>query len=178
MLNVGLAHYLRPVGDRIYKILLVADFEIAELQGGCLALLWGIWLMLMSTKPPSPAGVLIVMAPILVWGVLFMILGVVQIGALVAQSWRLRRASSLAAVILWLFVAMLLDLNDWRLLAVPITFAFACGSAWGYMRMGARREVYSGPLSMAPIVALAKRPPGGASSAWGSKVPDPYTRVR
>jgi hypothetical protein len=131
----------RSLLARIQEIIVRKDFEYAELQGASIAVLWGIWFAAFGTAGHFGAvRALSVLAVEQVWGVAFLTLGVVQFVGLVKNSHRLRRASCFAAVVLWLFVSLLLGMEEYRLLAFPTTFAFAIGAAWGFIRIGRMEE--------------------------------------
>ncbi len=141
----------RALLERIQEIVLKKDFEYAELQGGLVSVLWGIWFITLADKIDAQhmASYVTLMrfADHAVWGALFLILGLAQIYGLIRQVYRVRRTTSLFAVVVWLYVTILFGLEDWHALVFPTTAAFAVGAAWGFIRIGrmvpARKETAS-----------------------------------
>jgi FtsH-binding integral membrane protein len=133
----GKSAFQRFMG-RLMTILLARDIEPTELQGVLAAVLWGIWFIIGGGQlsPVSLAYEYIFeLAPPLIWGLAFIALGGFQLYALITDRWRLRRIGAMLAVFLWLTIAVLLALVDWRFISAATSFGFALGAAWGYLRL-------------------------------------------
>jgi len=127
--------------DRLEAILMRQDFEFAEFQGSVLSLLLGIWLLfpIVHERSPTVAALGSVM-PSRVWAVVFLAVGFAQFVGLLEKNYRLRRQSSFAALMLWLFVSMIVGWTDVGLITFPLLFSFAVGAAWGHLRIRRLRE--------------------------------------
>lgn len=128
--------------DRLLEIVLRRDFEFAEFQGGLLETLWAAWLSQPYYLAPGwpMLKVFVTALPSGVWALLFAAVGIGQLWGLFSRHRLARRAFAFSAFLLWTFTTILLALNDWHILVVPLTGSLALGSAWGFIRIGLQRE--------------------------------------
>lgn len=132
---------MAKIWSRIYDIIWRRDIEFAEIQGALVTLLWGVWFMqtyydkALSSRVQTYDALLVVV-PHEIWGGVFIVVGLVQFLGLVYYNYRARRVGAMLATVLWLFVGIFLALDEWRTFSCPTAFAFALGSAWGYIRIG------------------------------------------
>ena len=124
--------------DRIIDLVYRRDFEYAELQGGWVALFWGLWLVIAKARAFTDDGWTHVgqVAPDRVWGVALVLIGLGQLVSLVTRQYRGRRVFALAAAMVWAALAVLLGIDKLYRLAVPSAWMFFVGAAWGYLRIG------------------------------------------
>jgi len=129
---------LTAVVDRIIDLVYRRDFEYAELQGGWVALLWGLWLVVARARAFTDDGWTHVgqVAPDGVWGLALALIGLGQLVSLVMRRYRCRRIFALAAAMVWAAMAVLLGMDKFYRLAVPSAGMFFVGAAWGYLRIG------------------------------------------
>jgi hypothetical protein len=129
--------------DRLLDLVYRRDFEYAELQGGCIALLWGVWLLnpwvrIFVDDGWNRAGGF---APERAWGAALGVIGLCQLLALLRMSYRWRRIGALSAAAVWLALGVLLAMERPYRLAVPSAWMFFIGASWGYLRIGlSKRE--------------------------------------
>lgn len=122
---------------RLLDILLNYDFEFAELEGGVLSLIWGVWMLLpISADWYSAFDILIQIAPGTVWATAFITIGAAQLYGVATRSYQVRRHATFFSLLLWLCTSLLVALIDWHIPTVPLTMAFSFGAAWGYVRIG------------------------------------------
>ena len=124
--------------DRIIDLVYRRDFEYAELQGGWVALFWGLWLVIAKARAFTDDGWTHVgqVAPDRVWGIALVLIGLGQLTSLVTRQYRGRRVFALAAAMVWAALAVLLGIDKLYRLAVPSAWMFFVGAAWGYLRIG------------------------------------------
>jgi hypothetical protein len=126
---------MKRVLQRLFEIVNSDSFEFSELQGALIAIIWGIWML--GVGPNSPTGLHIsnvISLGLVGFGSIFV--GMAQLLSLGFNVLEFRRITCMAAVILWLFLA-LVDVNQgWRYATTPLLFLFASGAAWAFWRMG------------------------------------------
>ena len=129
---------LNAVVDRIIDLVYRRDFEYAELQGGWVALFWGLWLVVAKARAFTDDGWTHVgqVAPDRVWGLALALIGLGQLVSLVMRRYRCRRIFALAAAMVWAALGVLLGMDKFYRLAVPSAWMFFVGAAWGYLRIG------------------------------------------
>jgi len=129
---------LTVVVDRLIDLVYRRDFEYAELQGGWVALFWGLWLVVARAGIFTAEGWhhVVAVAPDRVWGAALMMIGAGQLISLVFRQYRCRRIFALAAAMVWIALAVLLGMDKLFRLAVPSAGMFFVGAAWGYLRIG------------------------------------------
>lgn len=124
--------------DRIIELVYRRDFEYAELQGGWVAILWGLWLLNPWVDVFAVDGWRTVagIAPDHIWGTALLVVGGGQLLGLLFRNYRCRRAFALSAAALWIAFGTLLGLDKPFRLTVPSCWMFFIGAAWGYLRIG------------------------------------------
>lgn len=100
-------------------------FEVAELQGAILALLYGVWL---TYPTPESARLLAVDA----YSAAFLAIGSGQLIGMVQRRYRLRQVMSLLAIVIWAVTAFY-SFN-------PALLVFAANAGWGFLRIGLSGE--------------------------------------
>ena len=95
-------------------------FEVAELQGAILALLYGVWL---TYPTPESANLLAVDA----YSASFLAIGSGQLMGMVQRRYRLRHVMSFLALLIWVVTAFY-SFN-------PALFVFAANAGWGFLRI-------------------------------------------
>lgn len=131
---------LRGGFDRLKEIVTRRDIEYSELQGGLIAVLWGLWSLFpgcgVCAEAPPEFVSLVEVFPLGLWGMVFVAVGLAQLLALLHGGTRTRRVLALLAASLWLFVGVIL----WRVPSqppgsFPFVVMFAVGAAYGYLRI-------------------------------------------
>lgn len=120
---------------RVIDICSRGDFEYAELQGSLVELISSVCFFL--------GGLSVDLLPRriqIAWGCAFLIVGLSQMVGLVRLNYAVRRVASFSAVCLWISVASLFG-GDWEPFLAALAFAFAFGSAWGYVRIGRHHAI-------------------------------------
>jgi hypothetical protein len=110
---------LSAVVDRLIDLVYRRDFEYAELQGGWVALFWGLWLVVAKARAFTDDGWTHVgqVAPDRIWGMALVLIGLGQLVSLVMRRYRCRRMFALAAAMVWISLAVLLGMDKvYRLL--------------------------------------------------------------
>jgi hypothetical protein len=132
------------VWNRVIDFLFHSDIEYSEFQSCVMALIWGFWLafnpVVAGITPfgdgiPATVQALGALFPSWIWSIWFVLLGTGHLIALSRHLWTARRFFSFAATCTWLYVATFLALTNYHLVAVPTTFFFAIGAAWGFWRL-------------------------------------------
>jgi len=128
---------VRRIIIRVVEIL-HRDFEYSEFQGACLAIVWGIWLMLPggSFNPSIVKLVMRNVQDLRLLGVLSILLGVVQMVTLLRNNLSHRRTAAFWAVLFWVYNFAIIAVQNWRLMPTPMLFLYSLGAAWAYWRLG------------------------------------------
>jgi len=100
-------------------------FEVAELQGAILALIYGFWL---TYPTPESERLLAVDA----YSASFLAIGSGQLIGMVQRRYPLRRAMSLLALLIWVFTAFY-AFN-------PVQLLLAANAGWGFLRISRRGQ--------------------------------------
>jgi hypothetical protein len=124
--------------DHVIDLICRRDFEYAELQGGVIAVLWGVWLLnpWVQVFADDAWSRIAVIAPEHAWGGALVVIGLCQLVALLKQSYRWRRVGAISAAAVWLALGVLLALARPYRLGVPSAWMFFVGASWGYLRIG------------------------------------------
>jgi hypothetical protein len=113
--------------------------EFAELQHGVLATLTGLWIadpfIDLYAQNPGYWEKLAVWCPAPVAGAVFLGVGLYQMWSVLTDQMMHRRYASLAAVMVWLFMGLLLVERFFTTIQVPLYFLFAFQNAVGYVRL-------------------------------------------
>jgi hypothetical protein len=120
-------------------------FEVAELQGAILALLYGVWL---TYPTPESARLLEVDA----YSASFLAIGAGQLIGIVQRRYPLRRAMSFLALLIWVFTAFY-SFN-------PALLLFAANAGWGFLRIS-RSGQHAAKTPKAGKKPIGMRPIGG-----------------
>jgi hypothetical protein len=131
-----LAYFRMAIGQRIYELLLKRDLDLAELQGGIIAFLWGLWLLLPVNSGGLYPAVFSAWVSYKGYGVVFVLLGWFQCYAVLGDVHTMRRAATFSALLVWIYIGLLLAQRAAWLLACPTAFTMAAGAALGYWRLG------------------------------------------
>jgi hypothetical protein len=153
---------MRRIWSRLYEIVWRRDIEYAEIQGSLIALLWGTWFLQQyydaSFKARLPVyNSLLKIATHETWGAVFVVIGLLQFFGLLLSKYSVRRIGTMSATILWLFVGIFLAMDEWRTFSCPTAFAFALGSAWGFIRIGQTHIVAERQRRLAVELSAEKR---------------------
>lgn len=130
---------MRSAFSRIADLIMRYDISYAELQGGLVATIWGLWFInpwgdMFSSHVGF--GVLGLVAPDHVWGGIFLAVGCAQIYGIVRSDFFVRRTAAFVAACMWVTVGGLLA-SSHPFFPRPLTaMTFGFGSAWGYLRIG------------------------------------------
>jgi len=128
---------LNKLMDRVIDLVYRRDFEYAELQGGWVALLWGLWLLNPWIDVFADGWTHIAaIAPDHVWGAALVVIGAGQLISLLLHQYACRRIFALSAAAMWMALGVLLGMDRFYRLAVPSSWMFFIGAAWGYLRIG------------------------------------------
>jgi hypothetical protein len=161
---------MRKAFLRLYEIIWRRDIEYAEIQGSLIALLWGAWFLQqyydVSFKTKLPVyNSLLKVATHEAWGVTFIVIGLIQFFGLLFSRYTVRRIGTMSATVLWLFVGIFLAMDEWRTFSCPTAFAFALGSAWGFIRIGQTHVIAERQHRLAIALSAEKK---GAPPISGS----------
>ena len=140
--------WLREYFDRVLHLIFKSDIEYAEFQSCCMACVWGVWLVFNRLDDSNECGVFVpstvsalrTLFPGYVWSIWFCFVGVGHYVSLVRMSYASRRFFSFVALCTWLYVSVYLGMTNPRMVAVPTTFFFALGSAWGHWRLRSNKS--------------------------------------
>jgi hypothetical protein len=102
-----------------------SGFEVAELQGAILALLYGLWIIYPTPESASLLAVDVHSAS-------FLAIGSGQLLGMMQHRYWLRRAMSLLAVLIWVFTAFYSF--------EPVQLVFAAIAGWGFLRISRRGD--------------------------------------
>jgi hypothetical protein len=124
---------------RLRRILILADPMPCELILGVLAVLWGVWLAWHggTARYWSLFSPLFDIMPAPYWGPLYVILGIIQIWACLADCWRVQRSASLTAVAAWALISAGLCYSPTppRTPSIYTTAFYAVLAGWCYFRV-------------------------------------------
>lgn len=123
------------------RVLRERDIEFTELQGGVIALLWGVYVGNPLWDAIAQGARFFTVAdfiPEWAWGSMASAIGLVQLGAIVVGSWRARRWTAFALFWFWLLLAGQFGAANFRspMILFYITFAFA--AVWVHVRITLR----------------------------------------
>lgn len=128
--------------ERLQVLLWEKDFEFAELLGGLAGLLWGAWLLNPSWDAfeitPGFAAMAAI-APEPVWGSALLLIGALQLWALIRDRWPWRRRSAFLLFCAWMFITVMIGRANYRAAAVVVYPLLALSAAWAYIRMRFQR---------------------------------------
>ena len=122
------------------------DIELVELMSGFAALAWGLWLLNPATDSflSTPTfDTMKVLAPEEVWGVVMVIVGFFQVYGVVSHRLSVRKHSSIALSIMWLFITAVFAHSNLASTAVVIYAVFTAFTVWSYLRLSQRVEITS-----------------------------------
>jgi len=112
------------------------DFEYSEFQGSCIAIVWGVWLLIPSGES-SLRMYFGQVQNLMILGVVAIIVGACQLTALISSGHVIsRRTTSFYAVLYWLYSFGVAVVQNWRLMPTPLLLLFALAAAWAYWRLG------------------------------------------
>jgi hypothetical protein len=130
---------MRPV-LRLQALLVDYDFEFAELLTGVIAGLWGIWLMMPQwhtfASTPTFKALIDVGLPEWFWGGFIGTIGLIQLVGLLWNYYRIRRAATFAACLVWIFLSAMFISANIASTGTIIYPALSFTAAWAYWRMG------------------------------------------
>lgn len=128
---------------RLWSLLRTKDFEYSELQNGVVMTLWGFWMLFFSGRDQAfsqAIGTLNEAAPINVWAVMFIVIGLLKLYGLLWEVLLIRRLASMLAFTYWFYICLALVSTSPGLFAVPISFTFALSAVWGHIRLSTMRS--------------------------------------
>lgn len=113
---------------RIHSILSECDMEPVQLLFGCIAVIWGVWLLLPFASLPAVGRGFGYMASILsetAWGWMMIAVGLMQIVPTVIDDLPWRRAGCILATGWWTYLSVAIGLGDWHAAGCPILAFYA-----------------------------------------------------
>lgn len=132
---------------RLIEIVTRTNFDYSEFQGAMLAIGWGIWFLIPTFShyvypPHTVPAILVDVFPAPAMGIVAVILGGLQVGALLRNRPPWRRVACLGACTYWTFCWILVVQGDWRLAPVPLLFLFSLGAGWAFIRLQISAHVH------------------------------------
>lgn len=121
-------------------MLLESGTEWYEVTMGLLFLGYSVWTLTWSTTSLIPLKIMAAMAPPVVWGLLFAVIGVLKIGGVACRNDRMRHSGSWGATIIWLFLLAQYVMLEPGRLAVPTFGILFISNAWIVFRSSLRLD--------------------------------------
>lgn len=124
------------IRDRLYLLIVHRDTDFVEVASGLMMLGWGIQLLMPWDTFRTGIGysALAMIAPEPAWGGLLAWCGFTQVGSYLLQHRRVRKASSLGAVMIWTFLSVAFGYGNPHGTAIVVYPFLATLSALVYWR--------------------------------------------
>lgn len=128
---------------RVWLLLRDYDFEFSELITGLVSFFWGLSLLNPAWNSFDTTPIYRLMAQVApeeAWGTVLLSLGTLQLVALLAEWWSVRRVVAMWGCGLWAFVSYIVITTNPRAPIAVTAPAFLFASAWAYLRMRFHRR--------------------------------------
>ena len=137
-----MARQIIAFGKKFRQLLFNYDWEVVELQGAVLMVVWGIWLALpfstfaSTTASASAYSGLSQFASELIWAIFFLVFGVAQIWSITTGNVKMRRLLIFAACLFWIYVSITVGISRPSAGLIPFTAVTSFFLAVNYLRLG------------------------------------------
>lgn len=125
------------VAARFYALIFVRDPDFVEVASGVLMFAWGLQLLMPWGTFTSAPGyrAMAALAPEAIWGGVLIWIGFTQVGAYLMDHWRVRLASSLGAVMVWVFLGVLFGVTNPYGTGIIVYPFLSLMTAWVFWRV-------------------------------------------